>query len=404
MHERRLPTLEFLRAACALVVMLNHVWLEGPGLPQYAPIVAIGSYSIEAVMGFFVLSGCVISLRNYADTGRYVRARLIRILPIYYVTLLLALGGMAICGTPYRPSQLAGNALFLQTLDWKLFDPLRFFIPSWSLSYELYYYAAFIALMAWPRMLLPLLAGSIVVGVGLYFTPAPPPPALWLLHVFSFFGMWLAGVLVTRLCRRGHAVTVGTGAFMLMVGLCLARVPFTTPAKFDYFRLACYSTGFTFFVWAMLSSTLMPTANERKALLDFGLITRSAMAMASLVLLWWASDSHLSTKIILSSAVIAFAVAPRRMAGLAGRLARPAMPFMLYVAGLSYALYLVHYPLVQTFNALPILPKFATVAVVVLLSFGLAHLLEYRLQPWVRARLARPKPIAASTNSSTMRT
>ena len=402
--KQRLPALEFLRAACALVVLLNHAWCEGKGLPQYSPIVAIASYSIEAVMGFFVLSGCVISLQDYGDTGRYVRARLVRILPIYYITLALAVAGMALCGVGNRPSQLLGNALFLQTLDWKLFDPLRFFIPSWSLSYELYYYAAFIALLALPRLLLPLIAASIAVGAGLYFTPLPSPPALWLLHVFSFFGMWLTGVLITRLCRAGHAVSVSTGAFMLMVGLCLARVPLSQPSKFDYFRLACFSTGFAFFVWAMLSNVLLANPDKRRSLLDLDPVARGAIAAASLALFWRASDSQLATKLILSLGVLGFTLFPAAMAQGTARAIRPLVPLMLYVAGLSYALYLVHYPLVQTFNALAILPPFAGFAVVVAASFALAHLLEYRLQPWLRARLMSRSPATASASSSSMRT
>ncbi len=404
MAKQRFANLEFLRATCALVVMINHVWCEGRGLPQYSPIVAVASYSIEAVMGFFVLSGCVISLQDYADTGGYVRARLVRILPIYYVSLGLAVVGMAVCGMGYRPSQLVGNVLFLQTQDWPLLDPLRFFIPSWSLSYELYYYAAFVAIMALPRLLLPLFAASVAVGAGLYFIAKPAPPALWLLHAFSFFGMWLAGVLITRLCRRGHAVSIGTGAFMLMIGLCLARVPLSMPSKFDYFRLACFSGGFAFLVWAMLSDVLLATPEKRKSLLELDPVARGAIAAASLALFWHESESFFSTKAALSVGILAFTVAPAWMADLVARAVRPLTPIMLYVAGLSYALYLVHYPVVQTFNNLAILPPFASLAIVVALSFGLAHLLEYRAQPWLRARLMSSKPVAASTNSSSMRT
>ncbi len=404
MTKHRLEGLEFLRALCALVVMLNHVWGEGIGLPQYSPVIAIYSYSIEAVMGFFVLSGCVISLQDYADTGRYVRARLVRLLPVYYATLALAVVGMALCGVDYTPSQLIGNLLFLQTQDWKPLDPLRFFIPSWSLSYEFYYYVVFIAIMAAPRLLLPLLAASIVVGGGLYFVPKPAGPALWLLHVFSFFGMWLAGVLITRLYRRGHAVSIGTGAFMLMIGFCLARVSFTTPSKFDYFRLACFSLGFAIFVWSMLSRAMLSTPDKRKSFLDLDPVARGAIAAAILALFWRASDSFMSTKIVLTVGVVVFTLFPATLASWVTQAMRPLTPVMLYIAGLSYALYLVHYPLVQTFNSLHLLPPIPNLIMVCLLSFGLAHLLEYRLQFWVRGRLINSKPSPASASSSSIRT
>jgi peptidoglycan/LPS O-acetylase OafA/YrhL len=403
MATGRLVPLEYLRATCALVVMLNHTWCEGIGLPQYTPLVAIASYSIEAVMGFFVLSGCVISLQDYPDAGRYIRSRLVRIMPIYYVTLALAVAAMLFCHIAFGMTQLFADAFFLQTQDWPVFDPLRFFIPSWSLSYELYYYVAYIAIMAMPRLLLPLLAATIAAGVALYAFYHPAPPALWMLHVFAFFGMWLSGVLVTRLTRSGHAVSIGTGAFMLAVGLCLARVPLSSPSKFDYFRLAGFSVGFTFLVWAMISDALLPV-DKRKSTLAFGLPLRAAIAAAALALFWLESDSHRVTKIALSAAVVGFTVLPEALAALVARAARPTVPFMTYVAGLSYALYLVHYPVVQTFNSLAVLPPLASFIVVVVLSFALAHLLDYRFQPWVRARLLKARPASASTSSSSMRT
>jgi peptidoglycan/LPS O-acetylase OafA/YrhL len=93
---------------------------------------------------------------------------------------------------------------------------------------------------------------------------------------------------------------------------------------------------------------------------------------------------------VVSAGLAIFAIAPRAMCDAIARLARPIVPFMVYVGGLSYALYLVHYPLVQTFNILSPLPAIVDVAIVAALSLGLAHLLDYKFQPWVRARLMSP--------------
>ena len=86
------------------------------------------------------------------------------------------------------------------------------------------------------------------------------------------------------------------------------------------------------------------------------------------------------------------------MPALAARLLRPATPVMLHVAGLSYALYLVHYPLLQAFNLWRPLPPLIDFVAVVVLSFLLAHALDYVFQPWVRARFGRrraPQPLQA---------
>lgn len=399
MNVGRVASLEYLRACCALVVLVAHLYGEGVGLPEFGPLVALSHYSVEAVMGFFVLSGCVISLQDYASTGGYYRARLLRILPIYYAVFALSVAAMLACGVHFGVWQVVGNIFFLQSLDWEPLNPLRFFIPSWSLSFELYYYTAFIAIVLVPRLLLPLLATSIAVGFGLYLLSEPPEAAVWLLRAFSYFAMWLGGVLITRLARSGHAVSLGTGAFMFAVGLCLARVPIGAAVKFDFARLFGVSVGFAFLVWALLSaSPLVAGSIRRRSTLDFNPPARAAIAAATLVLLWGFSNSHRSTKVELSVLLVLFTLAPARLADLAGRLLRPATPFMLYVAGLSYGLYLIHYPLLQTFNLWNPLPPVVDFVVVAVLSFALAHALEYGFQPWIRAKLrSRREPFRVPT-------
>jgi peptidoglycan/LPS O-acetylase OafA/YrhL len=85
--------------------------------------------------------------------------------------------------------------------------------------------------------------------------------------------------------------------------------------------------------------------------------------------------------------LLLFTATPAYLADLAGRVLRPATPLMLYVAGLSYGLYLIHYPLLQTFNLWHPLPPLVDFALVAVLSFLLAHALEYNFQPWIRAKL-----------------
>jgi peptidoglycan/LPS O-acetylase OafA/YrhL len=161
---KRLAGLEVVRAACALVVLWSHVYGETLGLPQDVVGVAISSFSLEAVSGFFVLSGCVISLQNYAGIGPYVRSRLVRILPIYYVLLAASTLAMVGCGVAFGSGRLIANATFLQSPFWDPIFPMRFYVPSWTLAYEIYYYLAFVALLLVPRLLAPLLVASVAVG------------------------------------------------------------------------------------------------------------------------------------------------------------------------------------------------------------------------------------------------
>ena len=385
MKHQRLDSLEFLRAACALVVLFNHLYVETKGLPQHAPLVALASFSSEAVIGFFVLSGCVISMQRYRDKRRYLRARLVRLLPIYFTLLIASALAMVVCGVPVGFWHLTATALFADSLYSDAAFPLRFFIPSWSLAYELYYYIAFIAIMAWPRLVLPLFAASVAVGLAMYFFHPHSEFEDAAEHAFSFFCMWLCGVLVTRLAARNVSVSIATGAWALAVGFCLSRVPIAEPAKFDFIRLLGFSLGFSLFIFSLLPDR----ADAPSHRFDFGLWGRLAMAALVLAYMWELSTAHLPMKAAVSVLLAAFTLAPQAMCAGFARLVRPAVPFMVYVGGLSYALYLVHYPLVQTFNVLSPLPGIVNIPIITALSFALAHLLDYRFQPWMRARLIR---------------
>jgi peptidoglycan/LPS O-acetylase OafA/YrhL len=393
MDRRRLDSLEFVRAACALLVLFDHVYGESRDVPQYAPLVALASFGEEAVIGFFVLSGCVISLQQYRDTGRYLRARLVRLLPIYLTLLVFSALAMIACGVQIGLSHFVATALFADTLYSDSFFPLRFFVPSWSLAYELYYYIAFIAIMTWPRLVLPLFATSVAVGLAMYFITPHSEAEDAIEHAFSFFCMWLSGVLVTGLVRRKYTVSIATGAWALTVGLCLSRVPFSEPSKFDFIRLLGYSIGFSVFIWSLVSDHKDNTVRR----FDLGLPARLAIAALVLPYVWELSTSHFSMKAAVSAVLVIFTLAPRRLCEAIVGLVRPIMPFMVYVGGLSYALYLVHYPLVQTFNILSPLPGVVNIAIITLLSFAAAHFLDYRFQPWVRARLIPGKPAQSSS-------
>ena len=397
MKHQRLDSLEFLRAACALMVLFNHLYVETKGLPQHAPLVALASFSSEAVIGFFVLSGCVISRQSYSDSGRYLQARLVRLMPIYFLLLAFSVLAMWACGVAVEMDHLLATAFFADSLYSDTLFPLRFFIPSWSLAYELYYYVAFIAILAWPRLVLPLFATSIAVGLAMYFVTPGSEAESAAEHAFSFFCMWLAGVIVTGVARKRYAITIPTAAFLFMAGICLSRVPFSEPSKFDFIRLLGFSAGFACLVWSLVGE---PRENAARTF-DLGLLPRLALSVLVLAYLWKFSTSHLSMKLVVSAGLVVFAVTPRAMCDAVTRLARPAVPFMVYVGGLSYALYLVHYPLVQSFNILSPLPAIVDVVLVAALSLALAHLLDYKFQPWVRARLMRPAGARSPSITST---
>jgi peptidoglycan/LPS O-acetylase OafA/YrhL len=114
--QQRLIRLEMMRAVFSLTVFFNHLYSKTDGITQYPLINMLFSFATEAVMGFFVLSGCVISLQRYTGIKDYVGARIRRIAPIYYIALAFTVGVMIFAHQDVIPGQLFGNMIFLQTL------------------------------------------------------------------------------------------------------------------------------------------------------------------------------------------------------------------------------------------------------------------------------------------------
>ncbi len=106
------------------------------------------------VMGFFVISGyCIqLSANRMLESGRfplgfYLKARLTRIMPLYYLGLMFALGVECLVASirpAYYPDGLDGigfasQLMFVQRLT-RTFGA---FAPSWTITNELFYYVCF---------------------------------------------------------------------------------------------------------------------------------------------------------------------------------------------------------------------------------------------------------------------
>lgn len=160
---RRLAVFDSLRGLAALVVVWHHLFVLFPApfeiLYRCAPVfysaaVWVSDQAANAVLLFFVLSGISIriSLSNEVfslpgSIAHYARRRAARILPLYW----LALGWTAVLGLIYGLHDrsfslwnLIGNLMFLQTPSvergkWAV--PFGKNGPLWSLSYEVFFYA-----------------------------------------------------------------------------------------------------------------------------------------------------------------------------------------------------------------------------------------------------------------------
>ncbi len=245
----RLLALDGLRGLAAISVLVWHVLdrvdhdVVAPDTAASPLVANFGKYSISL---FFVLSGFLLARpllawllgeRDRPNMSRYLRARLLRIVPAWLVVL-------AVVVPIARPDLLVapGDLLQLATLSYMSFDPgsVRYVIPqSWTLTVEVAVYLALplVALAAAPLVrrlpaerrppvlaagLAAIVAGSIVWQHVMYQVDGRPlydvRPLNHLVPVFvdhfALGGLMALAVLVHRGPTARLAALLGAGAFL----------------------------------------------------------------------------------------------------------------------------------------------------------------------------------------------
>jgi peptidoglycan/LPS O-acetylase OafA/YrhL len=187
--------LEGLRGLAAIWVAYAHAFNDN-GLDRlYRPEIPFNLYfnaSHGAILIFFILSGYVIGLTNqiafsWVNVTRYLLRRLIRLYPIYAISIMFA-----VMVSPHDTwKTVIGNLLFLQV-------PIAALLSGngvlWTLHYEILYYLIFIAIWYFHPRIKPLVLSTFIVASLGWFIPGFP-------HIFSsyavgwlfwLFGLWIA--------------------------------------------------------------------------------------------------------------------------------------------------------------------------------------------------------------------
>jgi exopolysaccharide production protein ExoZ len=224
-------SIQVLRFVAALSVVVYHAHLL---LIRKLPVhvhdrvdhaFAIGASGVHI---FFVISGFVMvytSSRSRLTPSGFLKRRLIRIFPIYWLVGALYLLAHQLLGTAYHLSlsQIAAAALLLPG-----YSPLVIG-PGWTLSYEMYFYVCFaLALFAGVRwgvlVLTAFYAVSVLSGFWIDgFTPWSRLVTNSLLIEF-LAGAWLAIAFL-----RGLAASRRVGAMLIVVAVCLFGSGFWLP-------------------------------------------------------------------------------------------------------------------------------------------------------------------------------
>lgn len=192
--------LDLLRLLAALAVYLFHVsYFAKVRIPL------VGNLGSEAVIVFFVLSGFLVTAAGMrqANLERFVQSRLSRLwsvcLPALLLTLMVDLAGQYISLLSYHPMQpyslfkwvasMAINALFLNQI-WNLSIYPGTNGPFWSLSYEFWYYIIFAACFycRGRKRVIAVILAALVAGP----------------LILAAFPIWLLGTYIYLALRRGE--------------------------------------------------------------------------------------------------------------------------------------------------------------------------------------------------------
>lgn len=357
--------LDALRALAALTVLAGHIAHVRFTRGDYYVLREINIAS-DAVIVFFVLSGCVIAFAAERDgsLGRFAFNRLTRVwsvvLPALIATVMFDAIGYradpsAYPADYYQPQTLVdmfGRGLSF-TNEWQGlgFDRLRLGTngPLWSLSYEVAFYAIFGIAMFLPRAQQIALIGCLAVFVGL--------------PILALFPAWALGVLVWRTVRDGaplslrRAWTWAVGAPVMLVVLKVAGVADALSAQ-----------------------------------------TAAVIAPASHHMLLAYSDEVLWNTVIALFVAVHLIGAARIAEAPAFAIPDPVVRVVRYVAGASFSLYVMHYPTLHLLDAT--LPEtmagrdFWLLGLTLAVCFAFAHAFERPLKRIRLAALALLRPAA----------
>lgn len=214
-EPRFLRSIQHLRAVAASMVVLHHSVEPYPGA-----MLAGLDWGQAGVATFFVISGYIIwSSSRRERPAQFALRRLIRIVPVYWLALLLvlALNRASWGGGLFVPSTVLKSFLFIPYFG---YGPGTFvfpiLVPSWTLYIEVMFYAVF-----WLGMVLgrPLaVSGAVLCGlVALGALDLNHAPALMLYSKWICL-LFVAGMLIAR---HAGALPVGLPLVWMLAGAML---------------------------------------------------------------------------------------------------------------------------------------------------------------------------------------
>ena len=257
---RETISIQYLRAIAATMVVVFHVATRVLGAHDPEPFgFAIWGGGVDI---FFVVSGYIMwatTASRPVGTMRFLEARLLRIVPLYWAALAVmwvVLAGLKGFEATPSASEVVRSALFIPHRDSGTGLLAPYLVPGWTLTYEMVFYAIFgVALFfesKWARLVFVAIVFLAMTRLRVHGDASDP--IVFRLTSPMFFE-FLAGMIIAEaqrhLADRRHLGKIGAGAltaaavFLLLVSVpkfeTLPRViGFGVPAALVVFGLLAF--------------------------------------------------------------------------------------------------------------------------------------------------------------------
>ena len=400
--------IEALRGFAALFVVWHHVIVFTKMLdPGYTPS-GIWSYYPSghfSVLIFFVLSGYVIGISNkipltWATTGEYLKKRLIRIYPIFLFTLLLTL---AVRTLHFDVLTIAGNVALLQGLVAADINPL-----GWSLNYEVLYYIIFIPLSIFrPKLFVILTLVLVVSFINCALFPTYHTPPILTSYGYGLI-FWVTGLSISQLVKNvgtdriPYQILLGCILFMLcveqynLIDTILHKAINRLPLNMAYPEYILWDKkAINLFDLSELPIALLiifafiDKRIKYKLLFLRSLVAFSAINLVYVIKHAYQGDLAVNTyalpTLFLAGALLCLFVQNKWLE----TLGKYTIQIGIWLGSLSYAIYLVHYPILVLFSRISAFSGtsqtfIGRALVFLLVILCLSYVLEKVIQPRIK--------------------
>jgi peptidoglycan/LPS O-acetylase OafA/YrhL len=401
--------LEALRGACAFFVVIYHVVLHkqyvDPGFfPRWMKAFNISGHF--CVLIFFVLSGYVIGISNPGRLSAdkvvpYLKKRFIRIYPIYFICLTVAL----LFAIPYPLKVIAANYAVLQGLVGPVVWENN---PLWSLNYEIVYYLLFIPLSFFNVKPIVALIGAIAVGLINYLLfPAIYTP---IVSAYSYgFAFWAAGWCMAAYLR-GRETALNpqrllSGIFLLLSQpfIIVFYYPFKLISKITHNALHYPDVvywaenmvtldDFAMMPYCFLLVTLFSGINFRYKKQFFAVLYLIPIISLALLLKNYHGLESIGDKIVPIFCYITSLVLYFGPDTLLSNVSSKIINMGFWLGSVSYGLYVIHFPIMVIFGKVGMFSGSTITFIIRLFAFiatclVAAYILEKKIQPWVGGKL-----------------